>query len=91
MEDVVQPRASQSRSDANTALPTPSTSATSTLKDAAVLCMSGIGSPASLVLLLRQLGATHVECCTFNDHHLFSKQVSVCMLPSVALVTPCNP
>ena len=45
----------------------------SKLNGAAVLCLTGVGSPATVEMHLRQLGALHVEGCgAHEDHHMFS-------------------
>jgi tetraacyldisaccharide-1-P 4'-kinase len=45
------------------------------LRGAAVLSVSGVGSPASLAHTLEDAGAARVESCAFSDHHPFSAQV----------------
>lgn len=45
----------------------------SRLHNAAVVCLTGVGSPATVEQHLKQLGALHVEGCgAHEDHHMFS-------------------
>ncbi|CAK9868533.1 unnamed protein product [Sphagnum jensenii] len=44
------------------------------MRDAVVLCVSGIGCPESLALILQQEGALHVERLDFSDHHRFDAE-----------------
>ncbi|KAH8933790.1 hypothetical protein BDL97_18G048400 [Sphagnum fallax] len=44
------------------------------MRDAVVLCVSGIGCPESLALILQQEGALHVERLDFSDHHWFDAE-----------------
>jgi predicted KAP-like P-loop ATPase len=45
----------------------------SRLSGAAIVCLTGVGSPAIVEEHLRRLGALHVEGCgAHEDHHMFS-------------------
>jgi tetraacyldisaccharide 4'-kinase len=44
------------------------------VKDAVILCVSAVGCPESLDLVLLQEGAFHVERLDFSDHHTFEDE-----------------
>lgn len=44
------------------------------VKDAVILCVSAVGCPESLELVLLQEGASHVERLDFSDHHTFKHE-----------------
>ncbi|KAG0557850.1 hypothetical protein M758_11G157600 [Ceratodon purpureus] len=44
------------------------------VKDAVILCVSAVGCPESLDLVLMQEGASHVERLDFSDHHYFKHE-----------------
>eukprot|EP00249_Psilotum_nudum_P021853 c28282_g1_i3 orf=141-878(+) len=44
------------------------------IKDATVLCISGIGCPECFFLTIKQLGAAYIDRIDFSDHHKFTKK-----------------
>lgn len=73
-QQATQPRRA-GRGDAASAPMVSSELPADALRGAAVLSVSGVGSPAALARTLEHAGAVRVESCAFNDHHPFSAQV----------------